>query len=175
MVFLRVKRSAPPMSRRAVTKRRELLLPPLIAERHPRAVVWDCSVPISPLAAIEGKVGERPGVWARHSTHYQAVEQASPRAEVARPQLLAGNHLLARLIFQRVRPHTHSGGIGGQARSPDQTQQAHAQIALPDIPASLIAGAEVPVAAPVPPAIETLFTQLARRRLPSRPAKETHR
>ena len=172
-VFWSVREFAPPMSRRRVTNRRELLLPLLIPDRHQTGVVFDTCVPSGPAAAINGKAGEPPDAWTGHSTHHRAAKQASQTSEVAIAELMAGNRLLARLVFQRIRPCTHSGMIDGQSCSPDELQRAGAPIARPDIATSLPKCAEVPISAPVPPAIETLFTQLARRRLRSRATEET--
>jgi hypothetical protein len=172
-ISLRVTEFAPPMSRRRVTNRRELLLPLLIPDRHQTGVVFDSCVPSGPAMAINGKAGEPPNVWARYSTHCWAAEQAGQTTEEAIAELIAGNWLWARLVFQRIRPCSHAGMVGGQNCSPDELQRSRAPIAPPDIATSLIKCTEVPVSAPVPPAIETLFTQLARRRLRSRAPEET--
>jgi hypothetical protein len=177
-ISLRVTEFAPPMSRRRVTNRRELLLPLLIPDRHQTGVVFDACVPSGPAMAINGKAGEPPNVWARYSTHCRAAEQAGQTTagqttKEAIAGLIAGNWLLARLVFQRIRPCSHAGMVGGQNCSPDELQRSHAPIAPPDIATSLIKCTEVSVAAPVPPAIETLFTQLARRHLRSRAPEET--
>jgi len=171
-VFLRVTEFPPPMSRRQVTNRRELLLPLLIPDRHQTGVVFDACAPSGPAAAINGKTGEPPSAWTRHSTHRRAAEQAGQAAEGAITELIAENRLLARLIFQRIRPRSHAGMGGGQT-SLDELQRSRAPIAPPDIPTSLIKCSEVPVAAPVLPAIETLFTQLAQRHLRSHATEET--
>ena len=173
-VFLRVTRFAPPMSRRQVTNRRELFLPLLRPDRHQIPAVFDSSV--SPVKAMNnGQAGEPPGGWTRHSTHYRAAKRASQTAEVATPvatpELIAGNHILARLVFQRIRPHNHAGTIGGQS-CPKEPQHARPLITPPDMASPPRGCAEVPTSASAPP-IETLFTQLARRRLRSRAAKET--
>ena len=170
-IFLRVTEFSPPMSRRQVTNRRELLLPLLIPDRHQKGVVFNPCVPPGPAAAINGEAGELPEAWTRHDAHYRASKQANQTTEVA--ELIARNHLLARLVLQRIRPRTHSGMIGGQGCSPDEPQQARAPIAPLHITTPLIHCAEAPVSAPNPPAIETLLTQLARRRLRNRAIEET--
>jgi len=163
------------MSRRQVTNRRELLLPLLIPDRHQIGVVFDACVPSDTATATNGKAGEPPKAWTRHSTHCRAAEQAGQTTELAIAELIAENRLLARLVFQRIRAWSHSGG---QSCSPDELQRARTAVAPSDISTSLlkcgeVKYVEVPVSAPVPPAIETLFTQLARRRLPSRAPAET--
>lgn len=173
-IFLRVTEFSPPMSRRQVTNRRELLLPLLIPDRHQKGVVFNPCVPPGPAAATNGEAGEPPEAWTRHNAHYRASKQASQTTEVAIAELIARNHLLARLVLQRIRPRTHySGMIGGQSCSPDEPRQARARIAPLHITTPLIHCAEVPVSAPSPPAIETLLTQLARRRLRNRAIEET--
>lgn len=89
-----------PMSRRQTTNRRELLLPSLIPARHQTAVVFDPSVPPAPVAATDGNGTEPARPWTHESIHYRAAKQASPTTEVASPELMAGNHILARLVFQ---------------------------------------------------------------------------
>ena len=169
--FTLLLRFAPPMSRRQVTNRREVLLPFPIPDRHQRAGVFDPSVP--PAAAI--KAGEPPGAWARLSTHQRAAKQASQMTQAATPvatrEFIAGIHILAKLVFRQIRPRDHAGMIGGQS-CPNETQHACAPIASPDMALPRRACADVPAAAPAPP-IETLFTQLARRRLRSRATEET--
>jgi len=172
-IFLRVTEFAPPMSRRRVTNRRELLLPLLIPDRHQTGVVFDACLPSGPAMAIHGKTGEPLSARTRHSTPYRTAKKVSQTTEVAIAERLAESRLLARLVFQRIRPRTRSGMIDGQSCSPDERQRARGPIAPPDTTMSLIKCAEVPVSAPVLPAIETLFTQLGRRRLRSRAAEET--
>jgi hypothetical protein len=160
------------MSRRQVTNRRESLLPPLIPDRHQRVILFDTSAAPGPPAAINGKAGEPPGSRTRHNTHYCAAKQASQTIEVAISELIAGNHLLARLVFQRIRSHNRSGVIRGQRRSPEEPQRARASITTPDMASPVIGDDEVPASSPVP-AMETLFTQLVRRRLRGRATDET--
>lgn len=160
----------PPMSRRQVTNRRELLLPLLIPDRHQRGVVFNPCVPPGPATTINGKAGEPPEAWTRHSAQYGVAKQARPTTEVAIAELLARNRLLARVVWLRIRPRTHSGMIDGQSCSADEPQQACAPSAPADN--ALMQCTEGRVSEPIPPTIETLFTQLARRRLRNRAAEE---
>jgi hypothetical protein len=155
------------MSRRQITNRRELLLPLLIPDRHQIGVLFDACVPSDAATAINGKAGELPKAWTRHSTHCR-TEPAGQTTEVAIAELIAEDRLLARLVFQRIRPQT-----GGQSCAPDERQRARTPMAPPGIPMSLVTCVEVPVSVPIPPAIETLFTQLARRHLRSHAPAET--
>jgi hypothetical protein len=172
-VFSVVTGFAPPMSRRQTTNRRELLLPSLIPDRHQTAVIFDPSVPPAPVAETNGKGAEPARSWTRQSIQCRAAKQAGPTTEMASPALIAGNHLLARLVFQRIRPCSCSGRMGEQSCSPDEPQRARTPIASPNIASPLIGHAEASISAPVPPPVETLFTQLARRRLRSRTTEET--
>jgi hypothetical protein len=165
-IFLRVTEFVPPMSRRQVTNRRELLLPLLIPDRHQTGVVFDACMPSGPAMAINDNAGEPPNARTRHSTHCRATEQLDLTTEGTIADLIAGDRLLAQLVFQRIRPCSHAGMMGGQNCSPE-LQRSRAPIAPPDIATSLIKCTEVSISAPVPLAIETLFTQLARRRLRS--------
>ena len=172
-IFLRVTEFAPPMSRRQVTNRRELLLPSLTPDRYQTAVIFDPSVPPAPVAATNGNGAELARCWTCLSIQCRAAKQAGPTSEMANPELIAGNHLLARLVFQRIRPRSRSGRMGEQSCSPDEPQRARTPIASPNIASPLIGHAEASISAPVPPPVETLFTQLARRRLRSRTTEET--
>jgi hypothetical protein len=172
-VFSEVTGFARPMPRRPATNRRELLLPSLMPDRHQTVVLFDPGVPPAPGAAIHGNGAEAARCWTRQSIPYRAVKQAGPTTEVGSPELIAGNHLLARLVFQRVRPRSRSAVMGGQSYSADEPQRARTPIALPNIAAPLLGRTEAPVSAPVPPPVETLFTQLGRRRLRGRVTKET--
>jgi hypothetical protein len=172
-VFSEVTGFTRPMSRRKATNRRELLLPSLIPDRHQPAAIFDPSVPAAPVAAINGSDAEPAGCWTRQSIHYRAAKQAGPTTEIASPELIAGNRLLARLVFQRIRPCSRSGVMGGQSFSPDEPQCERTPVAPSNIASPLTGRAGAPVSAPVPPPVETLFAQLARRRLQGRATEET--
>ena len=171
-VFSEVTGFAPPMSRRQITNRRELLLPSLIPDRHQTAVICDPSVPPAPAAAIHSSGVEPPRCWDQQRIHYRAAKEASQTIEMVSPELIAGSHVLARLVFQRIRPRSRSGRMGEQSCSPDEPPRARTPIA-PPIASPLIGHAEASIPAPVPPPVETLFTELARRRLRGRTTEET--
>lgn len=172
-ISLRVTEPAPPMSRRRVANRRELLLPLRMPDRHSTAIVFDPCLPAGPTGTIPGKAGEPAEAWARRTTHCRPAKQTSQTVEGAIVALIAGNHLLARLLFERIRPRTDSGMMNEQSCSPHELQRIRAPIASPEITTPLVNCAEVSVPAPIPPEIETLFTQLARRRLRKRATEET--
>jgi hypothetical protein len=167
-LFSEVTEFARPMSRRQATNRRELLSPSLIPARHQTAVVFS-----APIAATNGTGAEPPRYCNHQRIHCQSAKKASQTIEAASPELIAGNHLLARLVFQQIRPRNRSSAVmGGQSRSPEEPQRVRTPIASPDIASPVIGCAEVPAAALIPP-METLFTQLARRRLRGRTTEET--
>jgi hypothetical protein len=155
------------MPRRRVTNRRELLLPSLIPDRHQIGVVFDACVAHGPAARINDQAGDSPDARVRHGTPCRPAKQISQTTEGAIAELIAGNPLLARLIFQRIRANTQSGMISDRSYAPDEFQGSTAPSAPLDVPNC----AEAPVLGPS--AIETLFTQLARRRLPKRATEET--
>ena len=168
-VFSEVTEFIRPMSRRQATNRRELLLPSLMPDRRQTVVIFDPSVPSAPAAAINGNDAEPARDCIRQSIHCQAAKQIGPPTEAASPELIARNHLLARLVFQRIRPRSHSAVMGGPSSSPEELQRARTPIVLSNIASPFQERAGVPI----PPPVETLFTQLARRRLRGRATEET--
>jgi hypothetical protein len=172
-LFSEVTEFARPMSRRQATNRRELLLPSLIPARHQTAVVFDATVPPASATAIHGNGAEPPRYCNHQPIHSGAAKEASQTIEVVSPELITGNHLLAKLVFQQVRPRSRSAMMGEQNCSPEEPQPARTPIASP-VTSPIISSAETPVPAPVP-GVETLFIQLARRRLGGRATGETRR
>lgn len=163
-IFLRGTESAPPMSRRPVANRRELLLPMMMPDRHPTGTVFGSCVPADPTRTINA--GEPPEAWTHQATHCRPAKHTSQTIEDGVSQLTASNHLLARLMFQRIRPRAHSGIITEQSCSPHELQPKPGQIASPAITTPLVDCAES-TRAPIPPETAALFTQLVRRRLRS--------
>jgi hypothetical protein len=170
-VFSEVTEFARPMSRRQTTNRRELLLPSLIPHRHQTAVIFDPSVPLAPVAATNVN-GAEPAQSCTCQSIQCRAKPTGPTTEMASPELIAGSHLLARLVFQQIRPRSRSGRMGEQSCSPDEPQRARTPIAPPNTASPLIGHVEASISAPVPPPVETLFTQLARRRLRGRATEE---
>ncbi len=162
-----------PMSRRRVANRRELLLPLRIPDRHPTGVVFDRCVPAGPTETIHGEPEEPPETWTRHTAHRLPAKQTAQTFEWATSALIAGNHLLAQLVFLRIRPGTHRGMTSDQTGSPHELQRTRPVITPPEVVALPQGCAEVPAPAASPPQIETLLTQLARRRLRKRGIEET--
>jgi len=171
-VFSGVTGFAPPMSRQKTTNRRELLLPSLIPDRHQTGVIFAPGAPPAPVVATNGDGAKPARLWARLSIQCRTTKQAGPTTKMAGPELIAGSHLLARLVFQRIRPRSRSGGLKEQSCSADEPNQVRTPIAPRNIASPLAGRVEASVSAPVPPPIETLFTQLARRRLRGRTTEE---
>lgn len=172
-VFLTVTGFISPMSRRRVANWRELLLPLRIPDRHPTGIVFDSCVPAGPTETVHGEPEEPPEAWTRHTTRCLPAKQTTQTIEGATAALIAGNHLLAQLVFLRIRPGTHRGTTSEQTGYPHKVQRTRPMIAPPDVAALPVRCAEVPVPAPIPLEIETLFTQLARRRLRKCAIEET--
>ena len=172
-VSLRITEFISPMSRRRVANRRELLLPLRIPDRYPTGIVFEPCVPASSTETVHRETGEPPEALTRHTTHCRPEKQTTQTTRGTTAALIAGNHLLAQLVFLRIRPGTHRGTTSEQTGSPHKLQRTRRLIAPPDVAALPVKCAEVPVPAPIPPEIETLFTQLARRRLRRRAQEET--
>jgi hypothetical protein len=162
------------MSRRQATNRRELLLPSLIPARRQTAVVFDASMPPAPAVAIHSSGAELPRYWDQQRISFRTAKEASQTIEVVSPELIAGNHLLARLVLQQIRPRSRSAAMGGPSCSPEESQHAHT-IASPGVTSPVIGCAETPVPAPIAPGVETMFIELARRRLGGRATEERRR
>jgi len=155
-----------PMSRRTATNRRELLLPSLIPDRHQTRPLFDSCVRPTAVAPIDG-AGKNPSrCWTRQSIRCLAA------TEVAGLELTRATHLLARLVFQQIRSRIRSGAAEEHGCS-DKPQVGRVLASAPDVPSALPGQSVLADEPPVPPAVETLFTQLARRRLLSRTSKET--
>ena len=168
----RVTGFARPMSRRTVTNRRELLLPPLIPDRHQTRPRYDSCVRPVAVAATNG-AGEDPSrCGTRQSIRCLAAKQASPTTEAAGLELTHVHLLLAGLVFQQIRPRIRSGAAEGQGRS-DKSQVGRMPASAPNVPSARTGQSVLPHEVPVPPPVETLFTELARRRLRRRATKET--
>jgi hypothetical protein len=174
-VSLTVTEFISPMSRRRVANRRELLLPLRIPDRHPTGIVFDTGVPAGPTDTVHGELEEPPEAWTCHTTtHCRPAKQTAQTMEGATAALIAGNHLLAQLVFLRIRPGTHCGTTSEQTGSPHKIQRTRPVIAPPAVaPLPVRCTEEVAVPQPIPPEIEALFTQLARRRLQKHAVEET--
>ena len=153
-IFLRVTESAPPMSRRPVTNRRELLLPLLMPDRHQTGVIsTPAHLPVRSRHQWQRLRNHRELGLARSAMPGRRNRQAQ-RAEVASPALMAGNRLLAQLVFQRdpSTQLTQEGMTGGQGCSlTNPSVRAH-QSRLPTSHRHSCTAVRRPSRRPVPPA-----------------------
>jgi hypothetical protein len=172
-VFLRITEFTSPMSRRQVANRRELLLPLRMPDRYSTGVVFEPCVPAGSTETIHGKTEEPLEASTRHTTHCRPAKQTPQTTDGATAALIAGNHLLARLVFQRIRLRTRREKTSEQTSSPHELQRTRPATAPPDVAAPAVTCADVPVPEAIQPEMKTLFTQLARRRLRGRAPQET--
>jgi hypothetical protein len=172
-IFLRATEFTSPMSRRRASNRRELLLPLRMPDRYPTGIVFEPCVLADSTEAIQGRAEKAPEAPTRHATHCRPARQATQTAEGATAALIAANHLLAQLVFQRIRPRTRRERTSEQASSPAEIQRSRPPIAPPVVAAPAVTCADMPVPAPIPPEVQALFTDLARRRLRRRAPLET--
>jgi hypothetical protein len=172
-VFLTVTEFVSLMPRRRFANRRELLLPLRIPDRDPTGIVFDPCVPAGSTETVHGEPEKPPETWTRPTAHCLPAKQSTQTFEGATAALIAGNHLLAQLVFLRIRPGTHRRTISDQTGSPHKVQRTRPMITQADVAAVPVWCTEVPALAPLPPEIETLLTQLARRRLRKHGIEET--
>src|ERR1051325_1838685 len=116
-ICLKLRSLHPPMSRRRVANRRELLLPLRMPEDHPTGIALASRLPAGPTGTIPGKAGGLPQAWPRHTSYCRPAKQTSQAIEGAVVALILDNHLLARLIFERIGPRTYAGMVGGEVGS----------------------------------------------------------
>jgi hypothetical protein len=165
-----------PMSRRQVAERRKSsVLPSPRTNAHSvvhqkRDISLDfnkkpefCRVS----AVVSGATAEPLGCRNRESDHNPARSQTGQLADAPRAELIDGNGLFARLVFHRVRPLSQSSvDAGPHSAAPDIGSplilRSGQRVTLPHV------GSLDPEPAP----IETLFTELALRRLRSLAPRE---
>src|SRR6476659_8172131 len=128
-VYLRATESASPMSRRRAANRRELFLPLSMPDGHKTGITFDPCVLVDPAGTLPGETGEPAETWPGRTTHCRPAKQTSQPIGGTILALIAGDHLLARLILQRIRPRPHFGMISEQSCSPHELQRIHAAIA----------------------------------------------
>jgi hypothetical protein len=174
------------MSRRQITERRELLLPPgtdWYSKSLPKRVIrFDTNLEAETCrraTPVSCGMAEPRHCWSRERVPGPAVTQADQTADWPRAELVGATGLLARLVFRQVRPVHRSAADAGQRRSSDDTKPGPVLVAAPDAGSqfSVRSKRPVPIAragAPdtVPAPMEILFTELASRRLRSLAARK---
>jgi hypothetical protein len=183
-----------PMSRRQITEWRKFsLLPQPRADAHSdvhqkRDISLDFNTKAEccrPSAVVSGAMTEPSGCRNRKSAGNPARTQTGQTADPPRAEFIDSNGLFARLVFHRVRPRSRSSVDAGLRSCASAECAAHdpgsgsVMVAAPDVgsPLALRAGrrvtlvrADSPELEPAP--IETLFTELASRRLRSLAPRE---
>lgn len=162
-----------PMSRRQIIKRRELRLPQgpdwHSDSHHPKRAIGfedrlqaeSCRVAVPVSCEIE----EPPRCWTLKPIHTSAVMPAVQADEPPGAGLATTNGLLASLVFRQVRPRNRSA-----AHAAERNRSSHDPKPRPVSVAVTIgqAGSQDQGSG----AVETLFTELAARRLGSLAARE---
>ena len=168
-LFLRVAGFTRPMSRRQASNRRELLSPSLVPDRRQAPVIFNPRVHVIAGVPMNGN-GAQTSRWTRQGVPCFAAKPTRQMTEVATPELLVDNHLLARLAFQHIRPHS-CAGESPESCAPAEAQQACTSMPPPETALRMIERARAPVSVPL--SVETLLTQLARRHFRIGANKET--
>jgi hypothetical protein len=88
--------------------------------------------------AIHSTGAEPPRNCTQQRIHYRAAKEAGQTIEAASPELVAGNHLLAKLVFHQIRPRIRSTVMRGPNCPPEQPQRLRTPIAPPDIASPVI-------------------------------------
>jgi len=164
---------APPLSRRSTTNRRELQLSRLLPDGPPPPVRCDCCAHFEVVAPLPGTGEDPPAEKTGQRIRSLAETQTISRTGVAGFEWTSAPSLLGRLVLQQIRPHTRSRrgeGVGGASEeSPGGYASGltvHSRLTGPVVR---------PHGETVLPSVETLFTQLAWRRLHRRAIQETCR
>jgi hypothetical protein len=181
-----IARFAPPMSRRRITEQWELSLPlqrpECFFDGHPKHLL-DVDSTLQAESAHRGEpvscVVEEPLRWNLHA-HIPVGKQTGQTTDRTRAEFVGANRLFARLVLHQVRPHDHSAAAAKQRNgfSPNRNRDL-VSVPPPDAGLSFTPRSEQPVTTapaaspdPFPAPIETLFSELARRRLRRLTAKE---
>lgn len=177
-----IARFAPPTSRRGITEQWELSLPPQRPEcfchDHPKHLLGVDST----LQAESTRRGEPVSCGVEEPRHADIPvgKQTGQTTDPTPAEFVGANRLFARMVLHQVRPHDRSAAAAKQRngfshnRKPDLVS-----VPAPDAGLSFTLRSEQPVRTtpaaspdPLPAPIETLFSELARRRLRRLVAKE---
>ena len=181
-----IARLAPPTSRRGITEQWELSLPlprpKWFRDGHPKGLVDStlqaesahCGEP------VRGGIEEPLRCWSPRQAHLPAEEQPGQTTDPTRAELVGANRLFARLVLHQVRPKDRSAAAAKQPiGSSHNRNPGLVSVPAPDAESSLTLRSErsvttAPAASPdpLPAPIETLFSELAGRRLRRLAAQE---
>ena len=183
-----IARFAPPTSRRGITEQWELSLarqrPEWFLGSHPKRLLGVDST----LQAESARCGEPVSCgieeplrcWNPRRADIPAGKQTGQTTDPARAEFVGANRLFAGLVLHQVRPHDRSVAVAKQ-RIGSSPNRNSGLVSVPGQDAgssfTLRSGRSVtttPAVAPdpLPTPIETLFSELARRRLRQLAAKE---
>jgi len=181
-------RFAPPTSRRGITEQWELSLPlqrpECFFDGHPKHLLGvDSTLQAESARHVEPVscgVEEPLRCWNPRHAHIPAGKQTGQTTDPTPAEFVGANRLFAKLVLHQVRPHDRSAPAAKQRngfshnRNPDLVS-----VPAPDAGLSFTLRSERPVTTvpaasldPLPAPIETLFSELARRRLRKLAAKE---
>jgi hypothetical protein len=172
-----IARFAPPTSRREITEQWELSLPPqrpeCFCDDHPKHLLGIDST-LQAESARRGDpvscgVEEPLRCWNPRHAHIPAWKQTGQTTDPTRAEFVGANRLFARLVLHQVRPHDRSAAAAKQRNGFSHNRNSDlVSVPAPDAGLSFTLRSERPVTAapdPLPAPIETLFSELARRRL----------
>lgn len=183
-----IARFAPPTSRRGITEQWELSLSRQRSEcffdGHPKQLLGVDST-LQAESVRRGKpvscgVEEPRRCWNPRPAHIPAGKQTGQTTDPPRAEFVGANRLFARLVLHQVRPHDRSAAAAKQRngfshnRNPDLVSVPALDARSPFTLRSEWSVTTVPGTWPDlrPAPIETLFRELARRRLRRLAAKE---
>jgi hypothetical protein len=183
-----IARFAPPTSRRGITEQWELLSlllqrPECFFDGHPRHLLGVDST----LQAESARLGEpvscgveQPLRWNPRHAHIPVEKQTGQTTDPTRAEFVGANRLFARLVLHQVRPHNRPAAAAKQRNGFSHNRNLDlGSVPASDAGLSFTLRSERPVTTapaaapdPLPAPIETLFSELARRRLRRLTAKE---
>ena len=182
-----IARLVSPTSRRGITEQGESSLPLQRPEwsldGHPRPLLGVESTLQAASACRDEPVScdiEEPlRPWSPKHAHIPAGKQPSPTTDSARAEFVGANRLFARLVLHQVRQHDRSADAAKQQiGSSHNPNPGLVSVPAPDARSSFPLRSERSVTAaaaspdPLSVPIETLFSELARRRLRRLAAEE---
>jgi hypothetical protein len=147
---------------------------------HPTHVIGFDSSPPAASCCVAAPVSCGIAEPLRSGTHQCVFEPAATHANAPRAELVEAQSLFASLVWHQVRPRDRStSDARPRIGSPHGSKALPVMVGAPELGSPCPRGAARPAAImdaalpdPFPASIETLFSQLARRRLHSLAARE---